>query len=503
MGTLLTSVLTALGLYALGEHPALVWAPKLSFPQSLVFGASLSAVDTVATLALFQALNAPPTLFMLVFGESVVNDAASIVVFRAAQAYNGGAGGESFGLADAAQAIGSVLGVTAASVAFGALAGCTMALLTKHMRLHRHPPLEVGAVLLCPYLTYLGAEALGWSAVMAILSCGVCMGHYTFWNLSFENQLSTPVAADFVSRLAEGFVFAYLGMAVVTYPTHRLAPAFVCATTLLCYAARAVAVFPLLAACNTLTAPADRVPLRDQVVVWFAGGVRGAISFALALNSGDDTIKDLLVTTALAAIVLTLVLNGAVTAPLMGAIGAGRGIAADGGQPSSSASPGARQHSGGETKALLGGAEAAAAAACVTPGGAASGAARSPRSALWRWLAHADAAYLCRWLRADGGRRVDSIPEGVAATPVTMRKRVLSTADALRERAGSAAPASGRGGSAPPRGYGAIGRRSGSTGAQSSTGASRSLAFASPGPTPTNRGAGGGSPAPGGSEAAV
>lgn len=47
-----------------------------------MFGSLISAVDPVATLAIFQAIDVDPTLYMLVFGESVLNDAIAIVLYR-------------------------------------------------------------------------------------------------------------------------------------------------------------------------------------------------------------------------------------------------------------------------------------------------------------------------------------------------------------------------------------------------------------------------------------
>ena len=49
---------------------------------SFTFGSLISAVDPVATLAIFHALDVDPTLNMLVFGESVLNDAVSIVLTK-------------------------------------------------------------------------------------------------------------------------------------------------------------------------------------------------------------------------------------------------------------------------------------------------------------------------------------------------------------------------------------------------------------------------------------
>jgi solute carrier family 9 (sodium/hydrogen exchanger), member 8 len=45
-------------------------------------GALISATDPVATLSMFSEMDVPPLLYHLVFGESVLNDAVAIVLFR-------------------------------------------------------------------------------------------------------------------------------------------------------------------------------------------------------------------------------------------------------------------------------------------------------------------------------------------------------------------------------------------------------------------------------------
>lgn len=55
--------------------------PRFS-PCSFAFGSLISAVDPVATIAIFNALHVDPVLNMLVFGESILNDAVSIVLTK-------------------------------------------------------------------------------------------------------------------------------------------------------------------------------------------------------------------------------------------------------------------------------------------------------------------------------------------------------------------------------------------------------------------------------------
>lgn len=66
-------------IYAVG---LLNWSYPLSLSESMVFGSFLSATDPVATLAIFQALNVDSTLYMLVLGESILNDAVAIILYR-------------------------------------------------------------------------------------------------------------------------------------------------------------------------------------------------------------------------------------------------------------------------------------------------------------------------------------------------------------------------------------------------------------------------------------
>ena len=55
---------------------------KFTVVESFAFGSLISAVDPVATLAIFHAIDVDQVLYMLVFGESVLNDAVAIVLTR-------------------------------------------------------------------------------------------------------------------------------------------------------------------------------------------------------------------------------------------------------------------------------------------------------------------------------------------------------------------------------------------------------------------------------------
>ena len=56
--------------------------PSSSLLAALVFGSLISAVDPVAVLAVFEQIGVDETLFNVVAGESIINDAMSIVLYR-------------------------------------------------------------------------------------------------------------------------------------------------------------------------------------------------------------------------------------------------------------------------------------------------------------------------------------------------------------------------------------------------------------------------------------
>jgi NhaP-type Na+/H+ or K+/H+ antiporter len=110
-----------------------------SLLQALLLGSVVSATDTVAVLTtLAEGASAAPIgrdLFSLVYGESVLNDAVALVLFRTLAAAE--RSGDAASLAGAAWAVASFAGVFVGSTLVGVGVGCATALLFKHFRLRR------------------------------------------------------------------------------------------------------------------------------------------------------------------------------------------------------------------------------------------------------------------------------------------------------------------------------------------------------------------------------
>jgi len=161
-----------------------------SFNDCLYFGAIISATDPVTILAIFNDLHVDVTLYALVFGESILNDAVAIVLAQSIDEFErlSGQGGEQ--LRAAGQALTNFGYIFTTSLFLGSLVGCSTALLTKFTKLSDFPLLETCLFVLMSYATFLSSEVLELSGIVAVLFCGICQAHYTYNNLT-EGKLSS------------------------------------------------------------------------------------------------------------------------------------------------------------------------------------------------------------------------------------------------------------------------------------------------------------------------
>jgi len=311
-GTLLSAIVIGTGIWVLGLADV---AYRLDMVESFAFGSLISAVDPVATLAIFSALDVDPVLNMLVFGESILNDAVSIVLTSTIMDLNNDSKTSVSTWTLIVEAVVNFVKTFFASAAIGVISGLVSALLLKYVDLRKTPSLEFSMMLIFCYLPYSFAEGIHLSGIMAILFCGIVMSHYTHFNLSPVTQITVQQTFRTLAFLAETAVFAYLGLALFSF-THDFRPAFVIWSIILCLFGRAANIFPLSSIMNRFRE--HKIDKRMQFIMWFSG-LRGAIAYALCLHIELDTEekRHVLVTTTLIIVLFTILGLGGSTMPLL------------------------------------------------------------------------------------------------------------------------------------------------------------------------------------------
>uniref|UniRef100_A0A2K5P1X2 Sodium/hydrogen exchanger n=1 Tax=Cercocebus atys TaxID=9531 RepID=A0A2K5P1X2_CERAT len=304
-GTAISAFVVGGGIYFLGQADVI---SKLNMTDSFAFGSLISAVDPVATIAIFNALHVDPVLNMLVFGESILNDAVSIVLTNTAEGLTRKNMSDVSGWQTFLQALDYFLKMFFGSAALGTLTG-----LISHIDLRKTPSLEFGMMIIFAYLPYGLAEGISLSGIMAILFSGIVMSHYTHHNLSPVTQILMQQTLRTVAFLCEQLVVC-ISMAVHFVFPHKFEISFV--IWVLVLFGRAVNIFPLSYLLNFFRD--HKITPKMMFIMWFSG-LRGAIPYALSLHLDLEPMekRQLIGTTTIVIVLFTILLLGGSTMPLI------------------------------------------------------------------------------------------------------------------------------------------------------------------------------------------
>ncbi|GAQ86855.1 Na+/H+ antiporter [Klebsormidium nitens] len=314
VGTFIAAIVTGVIMYVVG----FLWLSyQLPFVECLIFGALISATDPVTVLAIFQELGGDVNLYALVFGESILNDAVAIVLYRTLVSVVANPE-QHRNIYDPAVVF---LTILMGSLAIGTVVALACALLFKYagLAVNNLHNLESCLVILFPYCAYMMADGLSLSGIVAILFNGVLMKHYALPNLSDKAQENVTQFFRLIATLAETFVFIYMGVAIFNTEQSWTHVSFTFFAIIAILAARAANVFPLSYIINTIRPRSKNIPMAHQKALWFSG-LRGAMAFALALQSIEDLPTGhgkVMFTTTTAIVVLTVLGVGGSTAEVL------------------------------------------------------------------------------------------------------------------------------------------------------------------------------------------
>lgn len=296
IGVLLCTLLVGLVLSGLGGF---------DWKLSLVFGAMVAATDPVSVVAMFRKLGVPKRLTMLLEGESLLNDGTAVVVFRIVAGMV--AAGTSLSVVDT---VTTFVTVISGGVVIGAATGFFFSWVTKYFDDHS---LEITLTVIAAYGSYFLAEHFSVSPVIAVVTAGLIIGNYgSKVGMSPTTRLSVTSFWEYMAFLINSVLFILVGSTIEIsglIANSKLIAIAVVAVLL----ARAVAVYGL----SKLCAGKEAIPLKWQHII-FWGGLRGALSMALALSLPTDfPHRTELLHMTFGVVIFTLLVKGLTIEPLV------------------------------------------------------------------------------------------------------------------------------------------------------------------------------------------
>ena len=185
---------------------------------------------------------------------------------------------------------------------------------------------ETLTMFIIAFVTYFVSEACEFSGIITLLTCGITMAHYTWYNLSPQGKTISSITVSIFGSAAESIVFAYIGLCVCTYAynspgsakDHVWSVSFIGWITAIIIVGRVMAVSLANAVFKICAKGKPDYTTKELIFIMYGGMIRGAIAFGLvlkiptdeeAIQNGDAIFRErgVVVTTTLAAVIITTV----------------------------------------------------------------------------------------------------------------------------------------------------------------------------------------------------
>ncbi len=257
--------------------------PALPIQVGFILGAIISPPDAIAAAEIAQRLKLPKRLVAILEGESLVNDATGLVAFKFALA----------ALVTGSFSIGSaglqLVVVSCGGVLVGILSGLVFAWA---LRMVKDDLLDIVLSLVAPFASYIVAEHLHVSGVLATVTCGLWLGTRSSELLASSTRLTGAAFWNMLVFLLNGLVFMLIGLQlpqvvndIKSYGWQELAWLSV-VTCSVVVVTRIIWVFPgayLPRMLSRKIRTAEPKPSWQNVTVLAWCGMRGVVSLAAAL----------------------------------------------------------------------------------------------------------------------------------------------------------------------------------------------------------------------------
>lgn len=285
--------------------------PDLPWWAAIALGAIVAPPDAVAAAAVLKHVTLPKRIVTVLEGESLINDASSLVLYRFAVAAVL-AGTFSFGQG-VFQFFTSAIGGALAGWAIGRMAMWVFTLLEDTL-------LDITVSLLAGFFAYFAAEQIHVSGVLAAVACGLVLGRRQHAEFTGESRLGLAAVWSFVEFILTALVFMLIGLqlrGIVGRLEGHDAQTLVLlgtAVSVTLIVSRFVWVFPAIWLPRVLSRhvrETDPMPPWSHPAILSWAGMRGVVSLAAALALPlRFPGRDIIVFLAFCAIVATLIVQG-------------------------------------------------------------------------------------------------------------------------------------------------------------------------------------------------
>lgn len=301
--------------------------PGLGWAEAIALGAIVSPPDAVSATAIGRRLRIPRRVVTILEGESLVNDATALVLYRVAV---GAAVGGSFVMSDALlQFVLAAVGGVAIGIAVGMASRWALCAMTDSFT-------EIALTLLAPYVAWVLGEVTHTSAVLACVAGGLHVRQHFSAAVAPVTRLQARAVWDLLIFVLNGFIFILIGLQLgalrAAVPAGRVGPllmagAAVSLTTIIVRLAWVPAAAALPRLMSATLRARDPMPPWPHIFITAWTGMRGIVTLAAALALPVTTaagtpfpFRAEIILISFAVILTTLVLQGLSLTPIIRAL---------------------------------------------------------------------------------------------------------------------------------------------------------------------------------------
>jgi CPA1 family monovalent cation:H+ antiporter len=268
---------------------------------ALAFGALISATDPVAVIAFFRSLGVDRRVSTLIEGESLLNDGVAVVLFTLALSAAAVSSGGEAANPTLLQGIVEFTRVAGGGVVVGLITGFGVAQIIGRLN---DRLVETTLSMALAVGSFVVAETFDVSGILAVLAAGLVIGSLDLKQLSPTTRITLYNFWELLAFVANSVVFLIVGLQITLGKLVAHA-GDVAIAVLAILVSRAIVVYGMSALSSQVSQP---IPTKVRHVM-FWGGLRGAVSLALALSL-TGPFSETLQTMTFGVVLFTLVVQG-------------------------------------------------------------------------------------------------------------------------------------------------------------------------------------------------